>query len=61
MPIHVAKILTYPERVNKANIELMRQLIRNGVDVHPGANFILQGDNIKRYAVIYNFWSCHND
>lgn len=68
VPVHVAKILTYPERVsltllqqitptaaaliglkyskrnmsqvNKANIELMRKLVRNGPEVHPGANFI---------------------
>uniref|UniRef100_A0AAY3ZYW3 DNA-directed RNA polymerase subunit n=1 Tax=Denticeps clupeoides TaxID=299321 RepID=A0AAY3ZYW3_9TELE len=42
VPIHVAKILTYPEKVNKANIELMRKLVRNGPDLHPGANFIQQ-------------------
>ncbi|XP_043285852.1 DNA-directed RNA polymerase III subunit RPC1 [Venturia canescens] len=43
VPIHVAKILTYPERVNPSNIELMRSLIRNGPEVHPGANFVQQG------------------
>ncbi|KAG5855741.1 DNA-directed RNA polymerase III subunit RPC1 [Anguilla anguilla] len=42
VPVHVAKILTYPEKVNKANIELMRKLVRNGPDMHPGANFIQQ-------------------
>uniref|UniRef100_UPI0037E98FD2 DNA-directed RNA polymerase III subunit RPC1 n=1 Tax=Semicossyphus pulcher TaxID=241346 RepID=UPI0037E98FD2 len=40
VPVHVAKILTYPEKVNKANLELMRKLVRNGPEVHPGANFI---------------------
>ena len=40
MPIHVAKILTYPEKVHPANIELMRKLVINGADVHPGANFV---------------------
>ena len=50
VPIHVAKILTYPERVTKANIKLMKELVKNGCDVHPGANFIQQRDtNIKRY------------
>lgn len=29
-------------QVNKANIELMRKLVKNGPDVHPGANFIQQ-------------------
>ncbi|XP_069719344.1 DNA-directed RNA polymerase III subunit RPC1 isoform X3 [Phaenicophaeus curvirostris] len=42
VPIHVAKILTFPEKVNKANIDFMRKLVRNGPDVHPGANFIQQ-------------------
>jgi DNA-directed RNA polymerase III subunit RPC1 len=41
VPIHVAKIMSYPEVVNKTNIEFIRQLVRNGPDVHPGANFII--------------------
>lgn len=45
VPVHVAKILTYPEKVNRANLELMRKLVINGTDVHPGANFIEQRDN----------------
>ncbi|XP_043911596.1 DNA-directed RNA polymerase III subunit RPC1 [Protopterus annectens] len=50
VPVHVAKILTYPEKVNKANIELMRKLVRNGPEVHPGANFIQQRHtNMKRF------------
>ncbi|KAK3608217.1 hypothetical protein CHS0354_039236 [Potamilus streckersoni] len=40
VPIHVAKIMTYPEKVNKANINFLQQLIINGCDVHPGANFV---------------------
>ncbi len=40
VPIHVAKILTYPEKVHNANLELMRKLVINGADVHPGANFV---------------------
>ncbi|KAJ8676229.1 hypothetical protein QAD02_012015 [Eretmocerus hayati] len=43
VPIYVAKVLTYPERVNKCNIELMRKLVQNGPDVHPGANFVVEG------------------
>lgn len=50
VPIHVAKILTYPERVNSSNIELMRRLVQNGPEVHPGANFIQQGKTkFKKY------------
>lgn len=40
IPIHVAKVLTFPERVTPHNIKLMKQLIRNGCDIHPGANFV---------------------
>lgn len=50
VPVHVARILTYPERVTQYNIDLMRQLIRNGCDVHPGANFLESRDSgFKRY------------
>ncbi len=40
VPIHVAKILTYPEKVTPYNLGLMRKLVVNGADVHPGANFV---------------------
>ncbi|XP_072312069.1 DNA-directed RNA polymerase III subunit RPC1 isoform X2 [Eucyclogobius newberryi] len=50
VPVHVAKILTYPEKVNKANLELLRKLVRNGPDVHPGANFIQnRSTQMKRF------------
>ncbi|MCP9257334.1 DNA-directed RNA polymerase III subunit RPC1 [Dirofilaria immitis] len=42
VPVHVAKILTFPEIVNAANIERMRKLILNGDDIHPGANHIVE-------------------
>ena len=40
MPVLIAKILTYPERVTKTNMELMKKLVINGANQHPGANFI---------------------
>lgn len=40
VPLHIAKILTYPEKVTPANINLMKQLVLNGADKHPGANFV---------------------
>lgn len=50
VPVHVAKILTFPERVNSANKISLQQLVFNGPDVHPGANFIQQqGQNFKRF------------
>ena len=36
----VAKILTYPEKVTKTNMKLMKQLVINGANNHPGANYI---------------------
>lgn len=48
IPIHIAKIMTYPERVNKYNIDLMRQLVINGLE-YPGANFVSQGGKDPRW------------
>ncbi|KDR83341.1 hypothetical protein GALMADRAFT_235418 [Galerina marginata CBS 339.88] len=47
VPERVAKILTYPERVTAHNIHLLKKAVRNGPDVHPGANFVARGDNKK--------------
>ncbi|PPQ95505.1 hypothetical protein CVT26_008533 [Gymnopilus dilepis] len=47
VPERVAKILTYPERVTAHNINKLRQAVRNGPDVHPGANFVARGENKK--------------
>ena len=44
VPIDVAKVMTYPEKVTKTNIDLMRQLVRNGCDIHPGADMIQNGE-----------------
>lgn len=43
VPVHVAKIMTYPERVSRYNIEKLRARVRNGPDVHPGANQVRPG------------------
>jgi DNA-directed RNA polymerase III subunit RPC1 len=44
VPERVAKTMTYPERVSRYNIEKLRQRVRNGPDVHPGANLIRMKD-----------------
>eukprot|EP01135_Chromosphaera_perkinsii_P006114 Nk52_evm1s403 gene=Nk52_evmTU1s403 len=49
VPIHVAKILTYPERVNEHNIEKLRKCVINGPSVHPGANFVEDKRKMKRF------------
>ncbi|KAG1714420.1 DNA-directed RNA polymerase III subunit RPC1 [Nymphon striatum] len=40
VPLHVAKIMFYPEKVNKANINLMRTLVKNGPNKHPGCEYV---------------------
>ena len=35
-------------QVTKANIEFMKQLVINGPDVHPGANFIEKKGQIRK-------------
>ena len=44
VPIHVAKILTVPERVTKWNIERLRQAVINGPETWPGANYVIRPD-----------------
>ncbi|KAL3316846.1 DNA-directed RNA polymerase III subunit RPC1, partial [Cichlidogyrus casuarinus] len=40
VPLHCAKLLTYPERVTAFNIDFLRKLIMNGPYKHPGALFV---------------------
>jgi DNA-directed RNA polymerase III subunit RPC1 len=49
VPELVARILTYPERVNQHNIDRLRRMVANGRDVYPGANWMIEGgDGFKR-------------
>ncbi|CAG9841200.1 unnamed protein product [Diabrotica balteata] len=50
VPKHIAKILTFPEKVIHANIDVMRTLVINGPDKWPGANYVQQkGSQFKRF------------
>ena len=40
VPVFMAKKLTFPESVSSFNAERLRQAVRNGTKVHPGANII---------------------
>eukprot|EP00924_Labyrinthula_sp_SR-Ha-C_P010888 maker-scaffold_47-snap-gene-1.2-mRNA-1 protein AED:0.00 eAED:0.00 QI:0/0/0/1/1/1/3/0/1392 len=40
VPLRMAKILTFPENVNKINISALKQMVVNGIDRHPGARYI---------------------
>lgn len=44
VPQLVAKNMTYPERVNRQNIDKLRQCVKNGCDVWPGAQAVLKKD-----------------
>ncbi|KAF8876261.1 hypothetical protein BD779DRAFT_1560988 [Infundibulicybe gibba] len=47
VPERVAKVLTYPERVTSHNMEMLKKAVRNGTEIHPGANFVARGENKK--------------
>ncbi|RKP22725.1 hypothetical protein SYNPS1DRAFT_19660, partial [Syncephalis pseudoplumigaleata] len=61
VPEHVAKILTFPERVNEHNIEKMRRLILNGTEKHPGANYIQLQNGLKRFLKFTDLKKAAND
>jgi DNA-directed RNA polymerase III subunit RPC1 len=47
VPVLVAKVMTFPERVNRYNIERLRKMVLNGPDIHPGANIVRSGFHIS--------------
>ena len=42
MPIAIAKNITFPEIVTPTNIDYLNDLVKNGADVYPGANFVIK-------------------
>ena len=48
VPVLVAMVMTYPERVFSHNIEKLRKLVIAGSLVHPGANYVEYGDGTKK-------------
>lgn len=53
VPDRVAKILTYPEKVNRYNINKLRKLVENGAMTYPGANYVLKKDEEVRRNLRY--------
>jgi DNA-directed RNA polymerase III subunit RPC1 len=47
VPVHMAKILTYPERVNRYNYEMLKEMIIRGSEEHPGANIVIRNPDAK--------------
>jgi DNA-directed RNA polymerase subunit A' len=48
VPEVIAKELTIPVRVNEKNIEILKELVLNGSDVWPGANYIIRPDGRRK-------------
>jgi DNA-directed RNA polymerase I subunit RPA1 len=40
VPVFMAKKLTFPESVSAINAVKLARLVKNGSDVHPGANIV---------------------
>ncbi|KAI4858889.1 beta and beta-prime subunits of DNA dependent RNA-polymerase [Hypoxylon rubiginosum] len=55
VPELVAKNLTYPERVQKQNIDKLKQCIANGPNVWPGAQAVLKQEGDNSFKVSLRF------
>ncbi|ELA41814.1 uncharacterized protein VICG_01166 [Vittaforma corneae ATCC 50505] len=44
VPISIAKIHTFPEKVNSFNIDYLQKLVNRGPNEHPGANYVIRSD-----------------
>ncbi|AGO12592.1 AaceriAER252Cp [[Ashbya] aceris (nom. inval.)] len=53
VPDRVAKVLTFPEKVTRYNKHKLQQLIVNGANVHPGANYLLKKNEEARRNLRY--------
>ncbi|AMD22835.1 HHR066Cp [Eremothecium sinecaudum] len=53
VPDRVAKVLTYPEKVTRYNKDKLQQLVINGPNVHPGANYLLKYNEDARRNLRY--------
>ncbi|KAL9655634.1 hypothetical protein ABK040_002297 [Willaertia magna] len=48
VPELIAKVLTFPEVVNRSNKKFLQSLVLNGPTLHPGANFVVKGDGVRK-------------
>jgi DNA-directed RNA polymerase subunit A' len=48
VPKEVAMELTLPEKVNEWNIEYLKELIKRGPEIYPGANYVIRNDGKKK-------------
>lgn len=54
VPKHVAKLLTYPEKVTPHNLDQLREYIRNGPQTYPGANYLLDSTGNRKFLMYGN-------
>ncbi len=47
VPVLIAKVMTFPQKVFVHNINEMRKFVLNGPDIYPGANFVEQTNGNK--------------
>src|ERR687883_650010 len=47
VPVDVAKKLTIPETVSQWNLDRLKELVMNGPNTYPGANYIIRPDGVK--------------
>jgi hypothetical protein len=48
VPVLVAKVMTFPEKDGRYNVDKMRKMVLNGPEQHPGANIIRSaGGNVS--------------
>ena len=47
VPVQIAKIHTFPEKVNSFNIDFLQSLVNTGPNEHPGANYVIRTDGQK--------------
>ncbi len=48
VPEIIAKELTVPIKAAKQNLEFLRAIVRNGPAVHPGANYIIRPEGVRK-------------
>ncbi|CCF58150.1 hypothetical protein KAFR_0D05030 [Kazachstania africana CBS 2517] len=53
VPDRVAKVLTYPEKVTRYNRKKLQELVMNGPNIHPGANYLLKKNEEARRNLRY--------
>ncbi len=54
VPEIIAKELTVPTKVTKENVDELKVYIKNGPDVHPGANYVTRPDGIRKKIINEN-------